>query len=421
MSKRFRLFLLVLCAVLTGCGKSSDSAEVAQTEAPQAEDSVESASSDLAPMDIVDGKAAPDRSGTYAYTGDKSSLITDGLTYFVFSQKTDTFSDDDGEPLLLEVTTETSFYSQCEAQTVWVNGLLNDLETGEVHYGQELLGYARQGRADFPDYFYCYSHYVSRGIARHDQRVISLLSQTMVYSGGAHPTTVQTAHNLDMRELTTLTLEDVILPEACQSLYALVLDRVEGKFSAVSEVVLFEDYQSVISEALTYGKMTPYWYFNDQGLVIFFNQYALAPYAAGVIKAELEYGQLDGILKEDFLPEAADGQEIVLSVSQERDSLRNVYDVTLGYGDTVYLSFNGTARQVQLSEVNLVEQTAVSSTMLFSANFLNDETALAVTGNPDPEKSYAVTYHTGSGEQTVLYYDDTIVLDQNQAQMQPSP
>lgn len=421
MSKRFRLFLLILCAVLTGCGKSSDCAELAQTEAPQARDSVESASSDLAPMDIAEGTTTSGRSGTYAYAGDKSNLITDGLTYFVFSQKTDTFSDDDGEPLLLEVTTETSFYSQCEAQTVWVNSLLNDLETGEAHYGQELLGYARQGREDFPDYFYCYSHYVSRGIARHDQRVISLLSQTMVYSGGAHPTTVQTAHNLDMQALTTLTLEDVILPEACQSLYTLVLDRVEGKFAAVGEVGLFEDYQSVISEALTYGNMTPYWYFNDQGLVIFFNQYALAPYAAGIIKVELEYGQLEGILKEDYLPEAADGQEIVLSVSQERNSLRNVYDVTLGYGDTVYLSFDGTARQVQLSEVNLVEQTAVASTMLFSANFLNEETALAVTGNPDPEKSYAVTYHTGNGAQTVLYYDDTIVLDQNQTQTQLSP
>lgn len=413
MGKRIRLALLILCVALSGCGSAEKATDLAQTECiPQAVEATQFPSTD--PTLALDGTDVS-RSGRYAYAGELSKAVTDGLTYFVFSQNTTTYSDDDGEPLLLEMDTATTFYAQCEIQSLWVNDILSDLETTESNYGKELLGYARQDRQTFPDHFYCYSHYVTRGVARHDTRVISLLSQTMVYSGGAHPTTVQTAYNLDMQELTILSLEDVIDSDACEALKTLVLNRVEDKFTTISDVVLFDDYQSVISEALTYGEMTPYWYFNDQGLVIFFNQYELAPYAAGIIKVELEYGQLEGIVKEDFLPESTDGEEISLSVAEERDSLRNVYDVTLGYGDTIYLSFSGTAQQVQLSEVNLVEQTAVSSTMLFSANYLNGETALAVTGDPDPEKTYAVTYHTGTGAQTVLYYqDDTIVLEQNQ-------
>lgn len=420
MSKRIALCLLALCVALSGCGSASKATDLAQTEcSPQTVEATELPSTDSTLA--LDGTGAS-RSGRYAYAGDLSKAVTDGLTYFVFSQNTTTYSDDDGESLLLEMATTTTFYAQCEIQSLWVNDILSDLETKESNYGKELLGYARQDRQTFPDHFYCYSHYVTRGVARHDTRVISLLSQTMVYSGGAHPTTVQTAYNLDMQKLTILSLEDVIESDACETLRTLVLNRVEEKYTTISDVVLFDDYQSVISEALTYGKMTPYWYFNDQGLVIFFNQYELAPYAAGIIKIEIGYDKLNGILKEEFMPESRQDGAVTLSVSEEPYAPEDVYDVVLGEGSTTYLTVSGTAYHIQLSEVNLVEQTAVSSTMLFSANYLNEETPLAVTGEPDPEKSYAIAYYAGSGEQAVLYYyDDTIVLEPNNAQSELEP
>ena len=135
----------------------------------------------------------------------------------------------------------------------------------------------------------------------------------------------------------------------------------------------------------------------------------MTPYAAGIIKFELEYDSLNGILKEAYLPKEIEGWVTNISVDKDADN-RDVYDVYLGEGETVYITLSGTATQVQLSEVSFVEQTAVDSTMLFSANRLDDETTLAVTIDVDPEIVYAVEYYDGAGGPRIIYFKDNKIL-----------
>ena len=88
----------------------------------------------------------------------------------------------------------------------------------------------------------------------------------------------------------------------------LVREGVDSKFAVIDGGNgLFEDYGAIIDNSMQYGNMTPYWYLNDTGLVIFYNQYELGPYAAGIIKVELPYEELEGILREEFQPKAPDG------------------------------------------------------------------------------------------------------------------
>ena len=156
--------------------------------------------------------------------------------------------------------------------------------------------------------------------------------------------------------------------------------------------------------------MTPYWYFNQEGLVIFFNQYELTPRGAGVLKVNLSYDSLDGIVKKEYIPESAKGWVTGVLADWKRPDKETVYDVRLGEGEMLYITLRGKATHVQLSEVRFTEQTPVGSTMLFSANWLNEETTLALQANPDPEKIYAVEYYDASGGPRILYLQNNEIM-----------
>lgn len=418
MGKRMWLCVLSLSVLLSGCGGSALSDEAVEAAIPEmaaGETAAPVFAEETTEAPLVTDQDGAVRPGIYAYDGSKEDLKTDGLTYFTFTQNAVTHCDEGGEELLLETLAQTTFYSQCAIQTQWINDVLQDIQKSDNLYGNELLEYAKLDKKERGESFYCHSHYVSRGVARHDAHVISLLTQSTVYSGGIQPNMTQTALNLDMKNLKSLTLEDVIHPERCEDLYRLILTKVDEKFSVLGQSALVENYQSIIADRITYGKMTPYWYFNDQGLVIFFNQYELAPNAAGIIKVELGYDLLDGILIESYFPDEIDGWITNLSVNTEHNTGKPVYHVKLGEGETVYITLSGTATHVQLSEVSFVEQTAVASNMLFSANLLNEETTVALTAEPDPEKTYAVSYCDAIGGPKILYFrDNRFVTDLNQ-------
>lgn len=407
MGKKYWLQVLCVCALLAGCSSAADEAPATQVETTQSA-SVCEAAPEMVLSDAGMEETSP-RSGIYIYEGDTDAVKTDSLTYFSFTEKASTCRDETGEPILMESLSRASFYSQCEIQTQWVNGILSDLEKSDDQYSEQLLEYAKQDQRETGEDFYCHSHYVKRGVARHDESVISLLTLASVYSGGLQPSNIQMAYNLDMNRLRTMTLEDVIEPEGTGKLYDLLVKKVEEKFSSLSQNGLSDDYQSIISDALTYGNMTPYWYFNDRGLVIYFNQYELAAYAEGIVKIEMEYADLAGILKEDYFPEKVAGWVTNVALEKETDS-KLVYDVFLGEGETVYITLKGKATQVQLSEVRFAEHTPVDSTMLFSANRLNDETTLAVTFSADPEITYAIEFFDTGGQKVIYIKDGKVIL-----------
>ena len=150
--------------------------------------------------------------------------------------------------------------------------------------------------------------------------------------------------------------------------------------------------------------MTSHWYFNEQGLVIFFNQYELAPHAAGIIKVELSYENLGGILKPEFIPERVTGTAIEAAASKTEPASGDICAVSFGEGETLYLSLKGTASYVQLSQVYFAEGTPVGESMLFSANFIEEGTTFAVQGDWfDQDTIYGLQYNDETGGPYVLY------------------
>lgn len=351
---------------------------------------------------------------TYGRAADETQKVTDGIHYITFVQNTTTYTNEDNRELLVETLTTPNFYSADPELCDWVNGIIARLYDADVSYSQDLLSFAQSDMAQLgAENFYSYSHHVSMGIGRHDDTVISLLSLSTIFSGGMYPSSIQTAYNLDLTNRSVLTLEDVIWEEEVQSLTELILDSVEQKFSPLGEGALFEDYAQIIATALDYGNMTPYWYFNDDGLVVFFNQYALGPYASGIMRVLLTYEELAGVLLPEYIPQGFSGVVSDVSLTERPVEDEQVYYVDFSAGQTAYISIEGEASHVQLSEVFWADQTPVGESMLFSANRVDNKTTIAVTGDlSNSSKVYALEYSDEQGGPYVVYVQGMQVINE---------
>ena len=395
-----KLILLIISAIfLTGCGAAAPAdskSEAAMTsrfqyETDEADLEMASAGSEAIP---ADPEECPE---------------TSEAEYFLFDTYTNSVADDTGLTLLYESQTQASFVSADEGRSAWVEEILEGILRNFAEDSSNLHEYAREFvESNCTEYFYSYSNYQQLGVARHDEMVVSLISLSSIYSGGTHPNSVQTAYNLDIQNRRLLRLEDVIDGSRAGELANLVRSGVDERFAFIDGGNgLFDDYADTISVSRSYGNMTPYWYLNDVGLVIFYNQYELGPYAAGIIKVELPYGALEGILLEEYLPAEPDGTPGDLLLRGDIAG-RNAIPITIEpEGQKLLVGVEGTVYQVQLSEIMWLEDTPVAQDLLFSALTLGQDDILEITGGyDDTSRSFAIEFTNGAGERRIYYLHD---------------
>lgn len=329
--------------------------------------------------------------------------------YFVFSTTTNTVSDAEGLTLLYENQCVPTFTSGDSGRAEWVTGILEGIARDFLADSKNLYDYALEFiEANGTDYFYSHSNYQQIGAARHDEKVVSLISLSSLYSGGSHPNSVQTAYNLDIDNRRILRLEDVIVESAAPELAKLVREGVDSKFAPIDGGNgLFEDYGSTIDISMSYGNMTPYWYLSDIGLVIFYNQYELGSYAAGIIKVELPYETLDGILLDEFYPANGDGVPGDLVLRGDWSGYNRIPITIEKDGQTLLVGVEGRVHQVQLSEVLWLEDTPIAQNLIFSALTLEQNDVLEITGGyTDENRSFAIEFINGQGEHGIYYIHD---------------
>ena len=389
-------FVLIFAILLSACGASAP-----------AEDGLE---------DAVVASAAE----TIAPAGGEDLETTEAAgecseaEYFRINQYSNAMENDDGVTLVYENYAQAEFVSQDPARTQWVSEILSGIRRDFQVDSENLHTYADEFVAEWgTDGFYSYSNYQQLGVARHDDAVVSLISLSSLYSGGSHPNSVQTAYNLDIENRRLLHLEDVILEEAAPELAKLVRARVDEKFTMIDGGNgLFEDYGDIIESSMNYGNMTPYWYMNNEGLVIFYNQYELGPYAAGIIKAELPYADLEGILLEEYFPAPGDGQSGDLCLRWEGEDGHRI-PITLGQeGGKLLVGVIGTVYQVQISEVMWMEDMPIAQELLFSALSLGENDILELSGvYHDETSSFVIEFTDGRGVQHLYHIQEGDLTD----------
>lgn len=407
-------FLLFLCLFFTGCGASDPAAPEAYSDEVMTADAqglpgMEKSSV----MGNAPAQAAPevveDRHEVSGSMMDGEGLpeteTIAGSNFFTFTRANSVTTAEDGTELLYEYSCDTSFNSWDRETEEWVNSILEQIRQDYVSNSSNLLAYAQEHLdAMGEEAFYSLSNYQEVGAARHDTRVVSLMVLSSVYSGGAHPNAVQTAWNLDLEEKKLLRLEDVIHPDMAEALAEMVKQQIDEKFLALGENALFSDYADTIAHSFFGEPMTPYWYFNDRGLVIFYNQYELGPYAAGIIKTEFCYPELEGILREEFFPGDYDQIPGDMLLRGNWDGYRRIPITVESDGERMLIGVEGEVYQVQLSEVFWLEGTAIGQKMLFSADRMTQNDVLELIGGyHDETRSFAVEFFDGQGNVTVYY------------------
>ena len=390
-------FILIIAILLSGCGASAPS----EAEQYGAAESIfhraeqESTAKDTF-LDTETLAESPAEAGEGAVCK---------AEYFLFGRDTNAITDDSGQTILYENFTGAEFTSDDPERCGWVNGILGGIARDYATNSTNLREYAGEFiDMNGSEHFYSYSNYQQLGVARHDEAVVSLIELSSLYSGGTHPNSVQIAYNLDIENRRLLRLEDVIAEEAAQTLAELVRRGVDGKFTFIDGGNgLFEDYGATIDNSMVYGAMTPYWYLNDKGLVIFYNQYELGPYAAGIIKVEVPYEDLKGILNEEYFPPYSGGSG-GLRLMEDFEGLHGIPVTIEAAGQTLLVGVEGTVYQVQLSEILWLEDTPIAQELIFSAKSLCQNDVLEITGGFDDEtRSFAIEFINGRGEQKIYY------------------
>ena len=410
-------FLLITAILLTACGAApADDAEYTQPAAASEHTETDTKSddwlgrTDSVPAEVATAPAAevPETAEGAPETAPEAPEVC-AAEYFTFTARSSTVTDDDGLSILIENQTVPAFTSGDPDRSEWVNEVLDRIDRDYRTDSTNLDAYAREYISmNGTENFYSFSNYQQLGVARHDSRVVSLIALSSLYSGGTHPNSVQVAYNLDIENRRILLLEDLILEEGAAELGRLVRAGVDEKFAMIDGGNgLFEDYADTIETSMTYGNMFAYWYLNDVGLVVFYNQYELGPYAAGIIKVELPYETLDGILKPEYLPAEPAGGTGGLTIRTEAGECHRIPITIEREGQTLLIGVEGAVHQVQLSEVLWLEETPIAQQILFSAVELGENDVLEITGGyTDESRSFAIEYIDGRGEGQIVYVHD---------------
>jgi len=330
------------------------------------------------------------------------------FVYTIFYPFEYTANSDDSAQVFLSRSWIPEFSSEDNEMTHWLNDQLQEIQDGVLQVRLDLESRAAEHYSrtvsdsgeDAP--FYTYSYYSDMNMGRHDDIVISLLHVNSVYSGGTHPNYVQSAYNFDLISQTQLELADVVYGDAVNTLLNLLLENLDEKLSVLDGSGFFADYKETVVAYFSDSDLTPYWYFSESGLVVYFNCYDIAPYAAGIIQVEMPYERLDGILRPEFFPNPRIDVTANLLLPEAGEGRSIISVPSANTGSTYLLGCSGIIYDVRLYPLRgwASSDTPIPGPLLFAANRLTSGEALELTqtGQGDLD-AYILDYRTGAGEQ----------------------
>ena len=141
---------------------------------------------------------------------------------------------------------------------------------------------------------------------RIDYGVLSLHGSYIAYRGAAHPETVYKSICYDLTSGKALQLTDILAENAdYNTLYQKTIDALKPQANIK---YLYEDYEATVKERFSNGATNEsHWYLTENGLCFYFSPYEIAPYASGLITAEIPYNQLTGVLNDAYFPLEQEG------------------------------------------------------------------------------------------------------------------
>lgn len=173
---------------------------------------------------------------------------------------------------------------------------------------KENLEMAKQHQEEMPEMAYSIENSVQ--MKRADDTVFSYTRTDYSFFGGAHPNTYITGYQFDSQTGEALTLQDVAADY--DGVYEYVTDTL-NRYSDEDGFTFFDGYEDTV-KTMFYGAeedskasetenallSSVNWFMTESGIVVFFNQYDLAPYAMGQITVEIPFSAENGLLQAEY-------------------------------------------------------------------------------------------------------------------------
>ena len=237
---------------------------------------------------------------------------------------------------------------------------------------------------------------------RIDQCVLSLYGSNVHFNGGAHAVLTSAAANYNMVTGDVLTLGSIITDEsAVDKLCDLTIE----KLNAVADVKYLRDgFEETVKHRFSSDESYDEdWYFTATGLCFYFDQYAIAPYASGVITAEIPYTELTGIIDDAFFPpelEECSGTVMTESVeSTDMTQYTRISEVILDAEAPMYLVYCN--KTVQNLRITLNDAELGSGYTIFAAQALESTDAVIIQANPSVFHQLDISYTSGGQTITI--------------------
>lgn len=129
-------------------------------------------------------------------------------------------------------------------------------------------------------------------------RIFSLKISNYWFTGGAHPNTITNMLNYDLERGNIITLQDLVVD------WDTFIGIAERSFRQAKGIDAGQSWQE---SGYFWGnefKLSNNFAITEQGILLFYNTYEIAPYAAGITEFVISYADLKGIILEAYLPKA---------------------------------------------------------------------------------------------------------------------
>ena len=285
-----RTMLISAMCVLSACSSgrrangSAAETQVESTMEAAAESTVETTADSSGPSTQIAGEQASE-------AGEQASVAA---LYPVVTKEYRSVPSDDGTAVLVtgtypQVTLKNTGYEKLAAA---LDSWNEEMKTTAEQLIEESAAAAREVLAfDMPldDMHLPYTEESDAVIMRADENVFSIRRGSYSYTGGAHGMYSVFCSNLDSATGEELSLDDVISDKSalCEKILQ-TLNETYGKET------FFEGYEQSVEDEV-FGKewggypMELSWSLEADGITVYFMQYDLAPYSAGLLTAKIRY------------------------------------------------------------------------------------------------------------------------------------
>jgi hypothetical protein len=147
----------------------------------------------------------------------------------------------------------------------------------QILYPQAIRDYGYATAHDYP--FREYEAMMVHTITYNENCAVSLYADNYQFTGGAHGNTIRASDTWDLKSARRMPLTSFFA--APITLPAYVLQSVNGQIAAqIAEGtgMYFDDYEKNVAQSFNQRSF----YLNGAGVVVYFQQYQIAPYASGI-------------------------------------------------------------------------------------------------------------------------------------------